>query len=394
MSTTAEHAPAADADTPAPDQEAPADKQPVVDPSKRKSLLIRLAIVVVLVGIAWFAYSSIVGARSVSTDNAYVNGQNAMVTPLTNGQVIAVPVVETQMVRKGQLLLQLDDQDQKLAVAKAEADLAAAQRQFLAIRAQGDAQSKQAAAQGAAVGQARAQYDAAASDLAKARADYSRRASLRGTGAVSADELTAAATAVQTASARLQQLSAAVAQQEKQREAASSSQAATLAPIHGSSIDSSPAVLQARAALDNARLDLARTQVRAPVDGVVAQLKVQVGQMLPRGATAMMIVPVGQLYVDANFKENQLAKVRVGQPVELTSDYYGGDVVFHGRVVGISGGTGAAFSPIPAQNASGNWIKVIQRLPVRISLDPKELAAHPLRVGLTMDAKVDITGGK
>ncbi len=377
-----------------PDTPPPADRQPVVDTSKRKTWLIRLAVAVVVVGLVWLLYYLLVGSRSVSTDNAYVQGQNAMVTPLTSGQVLAVPVVETQSVRKGQLLLQLDDKDQRLALAKAEADLSAAQRQFVATQAQGRAQAAQAAAQGSAVVQARAQLSAANADLSKAETDLRRRQSLRGTGAVSADEITAATAAVQTARARVQQLNAGVAQQERERQSALGSQAATVAPIQGSTIATAPAVLQAQAAVDSARLDLERTRVRAPVDGVVSQLKVQVGQMLQRGTTAMMVVPVGQLYVDANFKENQLAKVRVGQPVELTSDFYGGDVVFHGKVVGFSGGTGAAFSPIPAQNASGNWIKVVQRLPVRIALDPKELAAHPLRIGLTMDAKIDVAGGR
>ena len=146
--------------------------------------------------------------------------------------------------------------------------------------------------------------------------------------------------------------------------------------------------------LDQARLDLDRTIIRAPIDGVVTNRQVQVGQRIAAGSPVMTIVPVGSVYVDANFKEGQLQKVRPGQPVELVSDLYGGDVVFHGRVTGFSGGTGSAFALIPAQNATGNWIKVVQRLPVRIQLDPRELSAHPLRVGLSMEAKVDVSGGK
>jgi len=151
-------------------------------------------------------------------------------------------------------------------------------------------------------------------------------------------------------------------------------------------------VLAARAARDQAQLELDRTVIRAPITGVVTRRQVQVGQRIAAGASLMTIVPVDRLYVDANFKEGQLKRVRPGQPVELTSDLYGGDVVFHGRVVGLSGGTGAAFALIPAQNATGNWIKVVQRLPVRVAIDAKELAAHPLRVGLSMDATIDVSG--
>ena len=369
-------------------------QEPVVATGRRKGLLVKLAIAVVIIGALWAAYHFIIGARSVSTDNAYVQGQNAMVTPLVGGQIVAVPVVETQAVKKGQILVQLDDTDQRLAFQRAEADLLAARRQFSAVQAQGAAQSQQAAAQGAMVNEVRAQLGAARSDLSKAQTDYERRRALQGTGAVSADEVTASANALQNARAKVQQLGASLTQQERQQQAALANRTATLAPISGSSVDTSPAVQQAKAALEAARLDLQRTVVRAPVDGVVAKLTAQVGQMAQRGAPVMTVVPVGQLYVDANFKENQLGKVRVGQPATLTSSFYGSDVVFHGKVIGFAGGTGAAFAPIPAQNASGNWIKVIQRLPVRIALDPRELEAHPLRVGLSMEAEIDVSGAE
>ncbi|WP_233453969.1 HlyD family efflux transporter periplasmic adaptor subunit [Tsuneonella flava] len=348
-------------------------------------------IIVAVLGALFIAYDWLIGSRTVSTDNAYVQGSNAMVTPLTGGKIVAVPVTETQLVKKGQLLLQIDDTDQKIAVAKAEADLAAARRQYRAVTAQGSAQADQAAAQAAAVAQAQAQLSAAQADLAKAQTDYNRRKSLQGTGAISADELTATTTALQAARARVAQLSAAVTQQQSQLRSAASNRQATLAPISGTTVEDSPAVQQAKAALDAAKLDLERTKVRAPVDGVVSQVTARVGQMIQRGSTAMVVVPVGSLYVDANFKETQLGKVRPGQAVELTSDFYGSDVVYHGKVVGFAGGTGAAFALIPAQNATGNWIKVVQRLPVRIALDPKELAAHPLRVGLSMEAEIDVS---
>ena len=176
--------------------------------------------------------------------------------------------------------------------------------------------------------------------------------------------------------------------------AARESWAANEALIAGSTIDTSPEVAAAKAKLQQARLDLERTVIRAPIDGIVTNRQVQVGQRIAAGTPVMTLVPIGKVYVDANFKEGQLSKVKPGQRVELVSDLYGGDVVYHGRVAGFSGGTGSAFALIPAQNATGNWIKVVQRLPVRITLDPAELSKHPLRVGLSMEAKIDVTGGK
>jgi len=162
--------------------------------------------------------------------------------------------------------------------------------------------------------------------------------------------------------------------------------------VVGSTEDSDPAVRAATAKVQQAWIDLNNTIIRAPIDGVVTQRKVQVGQRVAMGAPIMTIVPVGQLYVDANFKERQLRRVRIGMPATVTADIYGGDVVYHGRVAGIAGGTGSSMALIPAQNATGNWIKVVQRLPVRIALDPKELAAHPLRVGLSSEVEIDISG--
>ena len=370
------------------------DRKPVIDRGNRKKLFVILAVVVAVIAVGWVLYDVFIGSRTVSTDNAYVDGQNADVTPLVSGQIVAVSVTNTQIVKKGQLLLQIDNADQKLAVQKAEADLAAARRMFEQTAAQGRSLGAQAAAQGAAIGEARASLVAARTDLAKAQADYDRRKALQGTGAVSADELTSALAALQASRAKVQQMSATLARQESERAGAEQAQAATEALVRGTSVDTAPAVMQAKAALDQARLNLARTEVRAPVDGVVSKLTAQVGQMAQQGMTTMTIVPVDQLYVDANFKENKLGKVRVGQEVTLTSDFYGSDVEYHGRVVGLAGGTGAAFAPIPAQNASGNWIKVVQRLPVRIALDPKELRQHPLRVGLSMNVSIDVVGAR
>jgi len=207
---------------------------------------------------------------------------------------------------------------------------------------------------------------------------------------VSGDEVTAATNALRTARANVAVAQAGIAQATATQVSAQKDRAANIALTRGTTQATAPEVLAARAKLRQAKLDLSRTVVRAPIDGVVAQRNVQIGQRLAPGTAAMSIVPVDRLYVDANYKEGQLQKVRIGQRATLTSDLHGGDVVYHGRVVGLAGGTGSAFALIPAQNATGNWIKVVQRLPVRIVLDQRELRAHPLRVGLSMDAEIDI----
>jgi membrane fusion protein (multidrug efflux system) len=208
---------------------------------------------------------------------------------------------------------------------------------------------------------------------------------------VSGDELTTARTAFQTATANLKAAQAAQALAAANQASARSAEAADADQVKDSSVDQNPQVLAARAARNQAMVDLERTIIRAPIDGVVSRRQVQVGQKVQAGYTMMWVVPVQHAYVDANFKEGQLTKVRDGQPATLTSDLYGAKVKYHGHVVGFSGGTGAAFAVVPAQNATGNWIKVVQRLPVRIALDPRELAAHPLRVGLSMAVDVDVS---
>ncbi len=317
-----------------------------------------LVVVALVVGGGWYLSS----LGHVTTDDAYANASTAAITPQVNDPVLAVPVYETQRVKKGQVLVVLDASDQKIAVAQAEANLAQA---LSRVRTE----FANAAAASAGI----AEKDA---NLKRAELDYRRRASLASTGAVSGDELTAASTAVLTAKADLA--------------AAQGQFAAEEAPVKGTTLATNPDVLAAQAALDAAKLNLARTVIRAPFDGVVAQKQVQIGQRVELGSTLMTIVPVTQIYVDANFKEDQLRKVHIGQSATLTSDLYGSGVVFHGHVVGLGGGTGSAFAVIPAQNATGNWIKVVQRLPVRIWLDPKELELHPLRVGLSMAADVNI----
>ena len=226
--------------------------------------------------------------------------------------------------------------------------------------------------------------------MAKAKVDYDRRQALAASGAVSGDELTVAKTAYTNAQAAQAGAEAALGQAVAAQKAAESQLIAQQVQTQGS-VDANPQVAAARAALNTAKLDLERATLRAPVDGVVTRRQVQVGQRVQVGTPLMTLVPTAQVYVDANFKEAQLRKVQVGQLATLESDLYGGGVKYHGKVVGLSGGTGSAFALIPAQNATGNWIKVVQRLPVRIQLDPKELAQHPLRVGLSMKAKIDLS---
>jgi membrane fusion protein (multidrug efflux system) len=297
---------------------------------KRALLFAALAAGVAVVAAGAWAYWDLVGSRYVSTDDAYAEANVASVTSQIAGRVAAVKVVDSQHVKKGDVLVVIDGTDARLALNQAQADLARAQALVAAKRA----------------------------DVDRTAIDLQRREALVASGAVSGDELTAAKYAARDARAALNVARAAV------------------------------ALTQAR--LDQAKVDLGRTIIRAPVDGVVARRQVQLGEYVQPSTPLLSVVPVSQIYVDANFKENQLAKVRPGQTVDLTSDLYGDKVVFHGVVEGFSGGTGAAFALIPAQNATGNWIKVVQRLPIRIKLNQAELARHPLRVGLSMDATVDL----
>ena len=365
---------------------------PEVDKKKRrKKVILALLAGKLLIGAGAWMLSD---GDHVTTDNAYVNADSAQVTALVSGPVRSVEVVNTQFVRRGQVLFRLDDSDARLALAKAEADYLKARKQYGQISATSGSLAAQIGARDADIGQAQAQLAAAGANLEKARIDLNRRAKLAESGAVSGEELTVAQNAFTTAQANVAQARAAVSTAAASRGAARESWAANEALVAGTTIDTNPDVAAAKARLDQARLDLARTVIRAPIDGVVTNRQLQVGQRITAGAAVMTIVPINSAYVDANFKEGQLSRVRPGQPVELKSDLYGGDVVYHGRVVGFSGGTGSAFALIPAQNATGNWFKVVQRVPVRIALDPRELATHPLRVGLSMEAEIDVSGAE
>lgn len=359
---------------------------------RRRKWLHILALVVLAAALLWGLWYFLTQAGRVHTDNAYVGADSAQVTALVAGPVKEVRVSGTQAVKKGDVLVILDDADQRIAVADAEAALRLARQRYGQADANADAARARVAARGADVAQARARLRDADASVERARAELARRESIAATGAVSGEELTAARASLKQAQAARDLAAAAIATAEATRRSASGDLGAAEAVVRGTTVTSAPEVAAATARLEKARLDLARTVIRAPVDGIVTNRQVQVGQRIAAGVPIMVIVPITAAYVDANFKESQFADIRIGQPVELTSDYYGGDVVYRGKVVGIAGGTGAAFSLIPAQNATGNWVKVVQRLPVRIALDPGQLKAHPLRVGLSMDVTIDTRG--
>ena len=362
---------------------------PAVRRARRKRLFAILGAVVLAVGLLWFLYWLLIGSKRVTTDDAYVQADVAQVTALISGPIIQTPAGETQFVRKGDVVALIDPADYRLAVARAEGQLGQAQRRVQQYYANDQALAAQTDARASDVSRAQAQLASAQSDLARAEAEYARRRSLAGTGAVSADELTSAQNARQTTQAAVTAAQSALKQARANVETAGAQRQSAAVLIRGSDLQSNPEVAIARAQLNQAQLDLERTTVRAPVAGIVTKKAIEIGQRVSAGTVLMNIVPVQSAYVDANFKEVQLRKVHVGSPVTLTSDVYGGGVKYHGKVIGVGGGSGSAFSLIPAQNATGNWIKVVQRVPVRIGLDPRELRDHPLRVGLSMKVVVD-----
>jgi membrane fusion protein, multidrug efflux system len=358
--------------------------------ARRKRLFTIFGSVIVVAALAtglWFWFT----ANHVTTDNAYVDADLVQVTPLYGGPVAAAYVSNTEVVNKGQLLVLLDDADAKLALAQAQAEFGQVQRKVRGYFANDVALGGQVNSRDADIAGAASRVASATSDFERARVDLSRRQALSASGAVSGDELTQAQNSFAMTQAALQSAKAARDQAVAQKAAAIGQRSVNKALFEGASVDANPEVAASRAKVEQAELNLARTRITAPIDGVIAKNAVQVGQQVQPGQMLMSIVPISSVYVNANYKEAQLRKVRLGQPAVLTADLYGGSVKYHGKVVGIGGGTGAAFSLIPAQNATGNWIKVVQRLPVRIALDPQELAAHPLRVGLSMDADIDIS---
>ena len=346
------------------------------NPRRRKALT-ALASVVVLAGLGWAAYEYLVASHYESTDNAYVQGNVIQITPQIGGTVMAIMADDTDFVKAGQPLVQLDPADAKVALEQAEAALAQAVRQVRTLYANNGTLAAQIALRDADVVKAQ-------SDVSRAADDLARRQSLTGNGAVSKEELNHAQTQLATARSALAAANAGVL---AAREQLSSNQALT----EGTSIEQHPSVQVAAAKVREAYLATQRAALPAPVDGYVAKRTVQLGQRVAAGTPMMSVIPLNQVWVDANFKEVQLRNIRIGQPVMLVADLYGKKVEYKGTVAGLGVGTGAAFSLLPAQNATGNWIKVVQRVPVRIALDPKQLKDNPLRVGLSMDAEVDVS---
>ena len=359
---------------------------------RRNKLLLALGGVVGTAAVVTAAYWYLYGSHFVSTDNAYAAVEIAQVTPSVGGTISEVRVTDTQSVRKGDVLVVIDPTDAKLALAQAEADLGSAIRRVRGYVANDSGLAAQIAARAADERRAAAQLASAEADFERAKVDLQRREALSTSGSVSGDELTRAQNAFAAAEANLTVAQASTAQAKANRDAAIGSKDANAALIANSTEETNPEVALARARRDQAAVDLERTIIRAPLDGVVAKRQVQLGQRVQAGTPLLAVVPVHEMHVDANFKEVQLENVRAGQPVTLTADIYGSSVTYKGTVEGFSGGSGAAFAAIPAQNATGNWIKVVQRVPVRIKLDPEQLAANPLRVGLSMTARIDTRG--
>lgn len=346
-------------------------------PTRRRRGLLLLTAAVAVAGLAWGGYEWFVASRYESTDNAYVQGNVIQITPQAGGTVVAINAEETDFVRAGQPLVSLDPTDARVSLAQAEAALGQAVRQVRTLYANNGALAAQIASRRADVAKAQA-------EVVRASEDVSRRAPLAGTGAISREELQHAQRQLDAVRGTL---AAAQAAEKAAREQLASNQALTA----GTSLEEHPQVQAAAARLREAWIAVQRSELPAPVDGYVARRTVQLGQRIAAGSPVMALVPLDQLWVDANFKEVQLRQIRIGQPVTLTADVYGERVEYRGKVAGLGVGTGAAFALLPAQNATGNWIKVVQRVPVRVALDAAQLKAHPLRVGLSMHATVDVS---
>ena len=344
--------------------------------ARRKPALLSVTALVLLAGLAWGAYDWLVLSHYQETDNAYVQGNVVQITPQQGGTVTAIYADETDRVSAGQPLVRLDGADAQVALAQAEAALGQAVRQVRTLYVNNHSLAAQVRLREADVAKARSQ-------LATAEQDVARRQGLVAGGAVSGEELAHARAQVSAAQSTL---TAAQAAASAAREQLASNQALT----EGTPVAEHPSVLTAAAKLREAWLAAHRTSIPAPVSGYVGKRSVQLGQRVAPGAPLMTVVALEQVWVDANFKENQLRQIRVGQPVRLTADVYGGKAVFDGKVAGLGIATGAASALLPAQNATGNWIKVVQRVPVRIALDAPAPAEHPLRVGLSMQVTVDL----
>ena len=332
-------------------------------PNKRRRVLVIIGLIFLVIGVAWAAYYVLVLSIRERTDDAYVNGNKVVISAQVPGTVIAVLTDDTQLVKAGQVLVRLDAVDSEVALARAASALGQAVRQVRQQRADAD------------------QYDSVIAtrklELARAQADLAKREPLLPQNAIAPEEVRHGRETVALARAALTQA---------ERQAA-----AAHALVDGTNVQDNPAVLQAKAAYRDAWIAAQRNAVVAPVTGYVADRSVQLGQHIQAGQALMTVVPLNNLWVDANFKEVQLRHLRIGQPAEVRSDLYGGSFIYHGHVQGMSAGTGASFALLPAQNASGNWIKVVQRVPVRIQIDDADLTKSPLRVGLSATVTVDTT---
>jgi membrane fusion protein (multidrug efflux system) len=330
---------------------------------KRRKILLSIALIFIILGALWGTYWVLVLSQREETDDAYVNGNKVVISAQVSGTVVAVLADDTQLVKSGQPLARLDPIDAETALSRAASALAQTVREVRQQKSTAD------------------QYDSIIDtrklELARAEADLAKREPLLAAHAIALEEVRHARENVQMARSALTQ---AVRQSN-----------ASHALVDGAQVEDNPMVMQAKAAYRDAWIAAQRNSVVAPVTGYVAERSVQLGQHIQAGQALMTVIPLNSLWVDANFKESQLRHLRIGQPAEVRSDLYGGSYIFHGHVKGMSAGTGAAFSLLPAQNASGNWIKVVQRVPVRIQIDDGDLVKSPLRVGLSATVTVDTT---
>jgi len=356
--------------------ETPAGGTAPRNPARKKALTAVTALVAAA-GLAYGAYWALVLNHYESTDNAYVQGNVVQITPQIAGTVVAIGTDDTAHVKAGDVLVRFDPADARVALDQAEAQLAQTVREVRALYANNSTLQAQIAAREADL--ARVQVD-----FARAQDDVNRRAPLVASGAVGKEEFN-------HANAQLSSVRSALVAAQSAVTAAREQLASNQTQTGGVTVDQHPNVVRAASRVREAFLALHRTELVAPIDGYVAKRSVQLGQRVAAGTPLMSLIALDRVWIEANFKESQLQRLRIGQPVTLQADVYGKKVAYHGSIEGLGAGTGAAFALLPAQNATGNWIKVVQRVPVRISLDPKELVDHPLRVGLSMEAQVDIS---
>ncbi|MED7670098.1 HlyD family efflux transporter periplasmic adaptor subunit [Pseudomonas moraviensis subsp. stanleyae] len=342
--------------------QAPDNTPDTGNPRKRKVMLLALAVVVLLAIAGVWAYHEFIGRFNESTDDAYVNGNVVEITPLVTGTVVSIGADDGDLVHEGQVLVNFDPNDAEVGLQSAKAKLARTVRQVRGLYSNVDGM--------------KAQVNAQQAEVQKAQDNYNRRKNLAQGGAISQEELSHARddlTSAQNALANAkQQLKT------------------TSALVDDTVVSSHPDVMSAAADLRQAYLTNARSTLIAPVTGYVAKRTVQLGQRVQPGTALMAVIPLNQLWIDANFKETQLRDMRIGQPVDIEADIYGSDVKYSGTVDSLGAGTGSAFALLPAQNATGNWIKIVQRVPVRIHINAEELAKHPLRVGLSTNVEVNL----